>query len=285
MRLFRRQRRSWNAGPSPVAADRSDKPDMAARRAFLADHIMLQTHVPKTGGSTLSHGLAGIVGAANSVDLRLNRSVSLAEISPSDLDHLNLISGHVPFGSFGRLGRTPLYFAAVREPVARAVSGYRFLMQNKGHGQHHLVAGRDFETAWAAQEDDGGEAFYNIQSHYIGGAARGDGVVPDQLWTRVEHDYFLIIPQTEMTRTIHSLRAAFGAPWMRIADMNKSKGNETEVSPPMRDRILAANALDAELFARVTTGFEERLAKACEYIASRCLLPLKGAWNENEDRT
>lgn len=287
MRFFRRPSPSWTArdnnSASPVAGERADLPYLAGRRAFLSDHVLLHTHIPKTGGSTLAQGLSSIVGAVHAMDLRLNRHVPVREMTQDDLDELHLLSGHFAFGDHPDFGRTPLYIAAVREPVARAVSDYRFLSSRSDHGSHHLVAGKDFETAWAAQAVALGAAFHNLQSHYLAGAQRGRGVDPAGLWQRIEEDYFLVIPQTELTRTIQALRSAFGVPWARIADHNRSRGHEPEVTPDMRRRILDANPLDARLFDRVTADFDRRLDRACDYIASRCLLPLKDAQYETED--
>ena len=243
----------------------------------MADHVLLHTHIPKTGGSTLSQGLSAIVGAVHAMDLRLNRHIPLAGMSRADLDGLHLLSGHFSYGDHPDFGRTPLYIAAVREPVARAVSDYRFLSTHKDHGQHHLVTGRDFEEAWNNQAAVLGPAFHDLQSHYLAGAHRGRGVDPDGLWQRVEEDYFLVIPQTELTRAIQSLRSAFGVPWARVADHNRSRGHETEVTPAMKRRVLDANPLDTRLFERVSADFDRRLDRACDYIASRCLLPLKDA--------
>lgn len=276
IRLFRRRRpKPWPSGPSPVAADRRDKPNLAGRRAFLAEHVFLHTHIPKTAGSTLSHGLASIVGAVNTVDLRLNRRVGLDEMSAEDLARLNLVSGHFAYGVHTRFERRPLYVAAVREPVERAVSGYRFLQTPPDHPDHPHVKDRDFETAWEALREALGRAAENTQARMLTDAGTRRDVPEDALWAQIDHAYFLIIPQPEMTRAIQRLRAAFGVPWTRVTPHNISRGYEVELSTDMRTRILAANRVDTELFARISEDFDDRLQRACDYIASHCLLPLE----------
>lgn len=268
--------RSVPVRPSPVAAGRGDKPDLAGRRAFLAEHVLIHTHVPKTGGSALSHGVMSIMGAVHSMDLRLNRRVSKQEMGPEDLADLHFLAGHFPYGGHPDFGRVPLYLAAVREPVARAVSYYRFLQTHTDHQDHEIVVGKDFETAWHGLAEARGPSFHEAQARVLT-SSRKDTPDPELLWERLAHGYFLVIPQPEVTRAIHSLRSAFGVPWTRVPPMNKSRGHEVEVTDDMRQRILGANPLDAELFDRATAQFEDQLAAACEYVASRCLMPLKGA--------
>ncbi len=268
-------RRQWRAQPSPVARDRFDKPDLAGRRAFLAEHIVLHTHIPKTGGSALSHGLAAIFGAVHSMDLRLKRRVDIEDMTEADLTDLHFLSGHFPFGMHARFDRTPLYFAAVREPVARAISAYRFLQTHPDHNDHKFVAGKDFETAWHALADNGGAGFFNAQARMLTGTRPGRNPDPDRLWKAVDEEYCLVIPQPEITHCVQRLRLAFGVPWTQISEMNVSRGHETEISPEMRAKILETNQIDAALYEHVQRGFENRRKNACDYIASRCLLPLK----------
>lgn len=278
-RIFGRARppRPWPVRPSPVAIDRSDKPDLAGRRRFLAEHILLHTHVPKTAGSALSHGIMSIVGAVHANDLRLNRRVGVEEMNKADLDDMHFLSGHFAYGQNPDFGRMPLYLAAVREPVARAVSYYRFLLEHPDHQSHPLAKGRDFETAWEALAADKGPAFHNAQARVLTATTGRRDPDPAYLWDQLAQAYFLVIPQPGMTQAIHQLRSAFGVPWTRVTPMNVSRGYETDVAPTLRARILAANALDAELYERAAAQFDDRLKAACEYIASRCLMPLKGA--------
>lgn len=273
-KLFRKKPAPWPVRTSKIAEGRADKPDLAGRRAFMAEHILLQTHIPKTGGSTLSHGLMNIVGAVHTMDLRLNRRVGIDEMSQADLDDLHFLTGHFRFGMHERFKRKPLYIAAVRDPVARAVSNYRFLLTHPDHHQHPVVVDRNFEDAWHALAEDQGPSFFNLQARMLtgtGGKHRPDAAA---LWEQVEDVYFLVIPQPELNKAIQHLRSAYGVPWTRVMQMNVSQGNEVEVSPAMADHIRETNALDVELYERVSAEFPQKLLRACEYIAERCLLPL-----------
>ena len=268
-------RRAWREAPSsppPGANPQSNTPpDLANRRRFLERHILIHTHVPKTAGSTLSHALAGIVGGANAIDLRLRRAVRLRELSTEDRAGLRCISGHFVYGLHTRFDQIPLYMAAIREPVSRAISDFRFNLRNPNHRDHARLQGTSFEEAWDLVTGKAAHARYNEQSRILCGLASEVQPTREMLLQRLENDYFLIIPQQHMGMAIRDLRAAFGLPWTKIPLMNPAQGPEVEITAAMRDKVRAANQLDIELCDRVEAAFPARLARACAYIAENCL--------------
>lgn len=267
--------RDWRltrAEPPPGAHPQSNvPPDPAARRRFLARHILIHTHVPKTAGSTLSHALAGIVGGANALDMRLRRALRLRDLTAEDRAELRCISGHFVYGLHTRFSQVPLYLAAVREPVSRAISDFRFNLRNPNHADHAMLQDKSFEEAWDLVTGKAAHARFNEQSRILCGLAPEVQPEPDMIWHRLDHDYFLIIPQARMGDAIRDLRAAFGLPWTRIPMMNAAQGPEVEISPAMEDKVRAANQLDILLCNRVEAEFPEKLARACTYIAEHCL--------------
>ncbi len=251
-------------------------PDLAARRRFLDDHILIHTHVPKTAGATLAAGLSAIVGGVRTMDLRLRRSIPLDRLTDADLAELSLVTGHFPYGLHARFARTPLYFAAVREPSDRAVSSYRFLASHADHPGHDEAAACDFETWESRRRERQG----NEQSRMLLGARPGapTSALPDpaEVIAHVDEAYLLVIPQPEMTRALQALRAAFGVAWTRIARTNVSHGYDVELDAVTREAIRGANVTDATLYAHVVETFDARLESACELVASRCQRPLDG---------
>jgi hypothetical protein len=239
-------------------------PDLAGRRRFLDEHVLIHTHVPKTAGATLAAGLSAIVGGVRTMDLRLRRSIPLDRLTDEDLAEMSLVTGHFPYGLHARFARTPLYFAAVREPADRAISSYRFLASHADQPGHDEAAACDFET-WESRHR---ERQGNEQSRILFGARPE---APAEVIAHVDAAYFLVIPQPEMTRAIQELRAAFGVAWARIARTNVSLGHDVELDTVTREAIRRANATDAALYAHVVETFDARLARACELIASRCL--------------
>ena len=272
------RKRVWNLRPpepSQVAEGRSERPDLAGRRKFLREHILIHTHIPKTGGSTIAAGLSAIVGGTHALDVRLKRSVPFGDMDQADLDDIHLISGHFDFGLHEEFNRQPLYIAGVREPVARAVSGYRYLTDREGQVDHKHVAGRNFDEAWHALDAHYGVKRHNGQAKMLMGGDPAEAVEPDDLWRQIDGTYFLLIPQPRINHALQHLRAAFGVAWTRIVPHNISRAPKVEVSDAMRRKILDVNLLDAELFDRAERDFDASLKRACDYIASHCLLPLK----------
>jgi hypothetical protein len=273
--------RWWPRRARPSAADAAGAapepcPDLGARRRFLDEHVLLQTHVPKTAGATLAAGLSAIVGGVRTMDLRLRRSIPLDQLTDADLAELSFVTGHFPYGlhaRFQHLGRAPLYFAAVREPADRAVSSYRFLASHADHPGHDEAAACDFGT-WEQRRRD---RLPNEQSRMLLGVQPGTMLDPAEVIAHVDGAYFLVIPQPEMTRAIQALRAAFGVAWTRVARTNVSHGHDVELDHVTRDAIGRENAADAALYAHVVETFDARLARACDLIASRCLRQPDGA--------
>lgn len=274
-RLFNRRTAPPAPTGAPARADRAPTPDLARRRQFLEDHVLIHTHIPKTAGATLAAGLAAIVGGVSTMDLRLKRSIPLDHLSAADLDGLSLVTGHFPYGVHARFpGRQPLYFAAVRDPVERAISNYRFLASHTGHPGHDEAATYDFET-WESLDR---QRHPNEQARLLMGAGSGRLLDEREAIAHVDRAYFLVIPQPEMTRTIKALRAAFGVAWARVASTNVSVGNEIVPDMPTRQAIGAANATDAALYEHVCETFDDKIKRACDYIGTHCLekLPDRG---------
>ncbi len=272
--------RWWPRRPDPVAetgdraGDRAGDlcPDLAGRRRFLDGHLLIHTHVPKTAGATLAAGLSAIVGGVRTMDLRLRRSIPLDRLTDADLAELSLITGHFAYGlhdRFAPLGRTPLYFAAMREPADRAVSSYRFLASHPDEPGHDEVASQSFES-WETRHR---ERRPNEQSRMLFGAPTDGRGLPGaaDLIAHVDATYLLVIPQPEMTRALQALRAAFGVAWARIARTNVSHGHEVELDQITREAIRGVNSTDVALYEHLVETFDERLARACDRIAAQCL--------------
>ena len=258
-------------GASEASGELSERADHSARRAFLAEHLFVHTHLPKTGGSAFSHAMAALFGGLHSLDTRLTRSQTVRALAPDDVTDLHFLSGHFVYGTEIPDRRTRLYLAVVREPVGRAVSGYRYMATTPEEPEHALVTGKSFEEAWHALDRDDAWQRRDLQSLMLLGSRDLARVDWDALKARVDDDYFLVIPQDRLAEAVRRLRNAFGVPWAPVARANVSKGAPVEVTEAMRRMILDANPSDARLYSYVAETFDKRLLGACRYIARRCL--------------
>jgi len=296
-RKIRGQLRNWLVDRDPLIGYRraarksmleqglSERADHSARRHFLAEHIFIHTHLPKTGGSALADGLMSIFGGVHCLDVRMRRSHHWRALSTAEKKDIHLVSGHFTFGVHRRAERIPLYLAAVREPVSRAISGYRYMLATPEASEHEHIKGMDFETAWDIMDERDDWQRRNLQARMLMGDREHEDFTWGDLASRIDTDYFLVIPQPEIGTVLRKLRAAFGVPGVKAQKINVSPGDSVTASAEMRQRIIDANPLDAKLYDHISTSFDARLDKAIHYIASRCLQRLEDAAKNGEATT
>ncbi|MEM7189747.1 MAG: hypothetical protein AAF439_09055 [Pseudomonadota bacterium] len=274
--------RRWarrDARPSPEVHGFYEWPDIAGRERFLNEHILVHTHISKSGGTALAEVLIDIVGSARSLDVRRARAVPIRRIGPEDLTHLSLISGH--FGADLMAdqdwGRRKLFIAAVRDPADRAVSIYRFLAGKPALPAHNLVAGREFEEVWQDREQmvglngmDG-----DLQSRQVTGTARGEELDRARVEHQLSEGYLLIVPNPQIDAAQTKLRAAFGVFAKKRQRLNVSRFQEIAIPDTLRQEIRAANPTDTWLYENAVAQFDEKLEQACAFIANHCLQKLE----------
>lgn len=263
--------RRRTARVSPVGEAYSERADHAARSAFLREHLFIQTHVPKTGGTALFHNLAAMFGAMHSLDVRLSRSPAFNDLKVADMDEIHLISGHFDFGVHVNFDRVPLYLAAVRDPVDRAVSNYRYMQTAKSQQEHKTCRDLPFEEAWHEMDRRFDSQRRDRQSHMLWGNSDITIADWDKLVARIEDDYLLVMPQDRLTKAVARLREAFGLYKAPVQDMNVSRAPAFSPSDEIARTIREANPMDARLYEYVVSTFAERLDRACTFIASHCL--------------
>lgn len=256
---------------SAIDPSLSERADHQARAAFLRKHLVIQTHIPKTGGTALYQNLAAIFGAMHSLDVRISRAVPVNDMTAKDWEDIHFVSGHFNYGMHRRINRLPLYIAAVREPVDRAVSVYRYMQRAKSQREHEVCANNSFEDAWAEMDRSFPSQRRDRQAHMLlGQLDEGKDNWPD-LVARIDNDYLLVMPQHRIDEAIAALREAFGLPKAPAQYANVSKAAQVTPSPEISHTIREANPLDARLYEHVAARFEDRLQSACLFIAERCL--------------
>lgn len=141
----------------------------------VSGRVIIFTHVPKTGGTTLDH-ILGAAAAATGKQKRRLRMRSTASgprhsrdqhlldfetVPPEELAGADYLTGHFQFGIHRRIQRPFLYVTLLRDPVARLLSNIRF-------GIDHGKWSRDtpIESIFTA-----GRLIDNIQTRQLAGIA------------------------------------------------------------------------------------------------------------------
>ena len=81
-------------------------------------------HLPKTGGQTIHHAIAGIVGAENVSPIRLNAQT---EGGPTFPPGFRFHSGHLDWVDLDTVPGGPFVFSVLRDPMERLGSFYFFM--------------------------------------------------------------------------------------------------------------------------------------------------------------
>src|SRR5688500_14297279 len=110
-----------------------------------ADPTVIFVHIPKAGGTTLNRILQRQFPPQSVYRLGVRGPAMerLAAMPPADRARLRLFTGHVGYGLHALLPQAATYVTMLRDPVARVVSGYRYVQRTPEHAHHQaVVAGR-----------------------------------------------------------------------------------------------------------------------------------------------
>lgn len=224
--------------------------------------IVVFTHVPKTGGTTLDHIIGGAAAATRRQWRRLRmkstskgprqernqRLLDFEGIPQDELEGADYLTGHFQFGIHRRLQRSCLYVTLVRDPAKRLLSNLRFGMD---HGKWRRDTSIDsiFE---------GGRLISNIQTRQLAGIADAQAPITAQtLVTALDNlrRYYAIVGVTErFDETLRALITLFGWPDVAYADWQVSH-SQTDADLEDMARTAAARHFqyDMELFAYATS--------------------------------
>lgn len=241
-------------------------------------------HVPKTGGQTVKNPLIRNFPRSERIhldilDRRLDEAMN--SIPLERRSHARLVWGHIPYGVHHYLPQRCEYFTILREPIARVVSVYKYILRTRDHVLHDRVAtvGIPFEEYLESGMDKGQTE--NSQTRQLSG--RQFGLLDRTALLEAKHNLeaSLVVGLTErFEETFVLLRRALG--------LRMPYYITTNVSPPydVSDRAVELarerNELDFELYRFACDLFAAQLSRqdrsfGLEVSAYRALRPLSRA--------
>jgi hypothetical protein len=272
-------------------------------------NVLVFVHIPKTAGSAICDALFEQLGAdrclvtndgkvgkihesrlrkfawgarkslryvaqrLRGVDPLLPRGVARA-----DLARLRLLEGHYALGDELKVGREPIYLAAVRDPVDRFLSDYYYRFDQRASWP---AGKRERHAFWTYDVDRYVDHVYarrawneiNLQCRYLGGednfaAAR----------RAVDERVFLAAPSSRLNEFLQLLRP--------VLDLSSSQAPRSNVgtarrgkAPPLAETLAKIREMVAEdqlLFDYVSRAFDDL------FRAATSDLPLPGGAKTNE---
>jgi hypothetical protein len=215
--------------------------------------VIVFVHVPKTGGMTLhsilSRQLRGIF--AESMD---EAKSALNSLDGAELDQLELVAGHVPYGVHEFLRRPVEYVTMLREPVQRVVSHYWFVRNDPDHYLYQAIIEEDLSLreyaergcGLSAEIENGQVWMFSDRARRLECADR-ESLEDAKLILR---DRFSFVGTTErFDESLVVMHHMLGLRTPVYVRLNTASAPRTPLDAETRAAIEARNLLDRELYA------------------------------------
>lgn len=234
-------------------------------------------HIGKTGGYTMRRILARNFPAPLVLQLRnpspeVNGFLSdgpiraFGELPEEDRGRPRLIMSHMIFGIHEFVPRPSTYITLLRNPLARAISGYKHVLRAPNHRLHEMVIANrmsldDYVRSGAALEMDNSQAraiTRDVSTPY--GQCSRDMV--EKAKRTIDERFTLAGLAERFDETLVVLHGAFGWKNLHYVRANVAKAKQNGASIPAKTRALIEeqNWVDAELHEFAAKKLEESIA-------------------------
>lgn len=246
-----------------------------------ANHpLLIHLHIPKNAGTTFSRLIKlrlatyppahwfhhsttlGCYTVRGPVDARFD---AIDRLSVANKQRVRFFESHAAFGVHERLPKPSAYFTLLRDPVARTLSMYDFMLQDNKRPQkmtlEHFCSDKWFWPMFAID---------NAQVRYLAGkqgelpATPFGQVTREMLETakqRLSEHFLLVGTLEQFDESVVLLRRALAWKPLYYARSNITK-NRTEraaIPDPTMDRIREINELDLELLEFARALMQQRI--------------------------
>ncbi|MDX1416559.1 MAG: sulfotransferase family 2 domain-containing protein [Candidatus Promineifilaceae bacterium] len=237
-------------------------------------------HIPKTAGTTLHRIIESQYKPEELFTFGSDAHAAVEDFKRRDLQErskIRLLRGHMAFGLHAYLPSTNQYFTILREPFARIVSYYNFILRTPDHYLYEIVDANNMSLSDLLQSrlplmmNDGQ---VRLLSGVWGNAPFGE-VSDDMLETAIRNldEYFIVVGLTEkFDQTLCLLQTALG--WssdILYKRHNVSRKGLTKDQLPEAATALVRkyNQQDIQLYAHAKRIFAQRIKQ------QGALFPLK----------
>jgi hypothetical protein len=232
-------------------------------KAIPNEQCLVFLHVPKTGGQTVRSALIWNFPESerihlDTLDKRLDEAMN--NIPLERRSHARLVWGHIPYGVHLYMPQRCEYFTILREPIARVVSVYKYILRARDHVLHDRVAteGIPLEEYLESGMDEGQTE--NSQTRQLSG--RQFGVLDRAALVEAKHNLeaSLVVGLTErFEETFVLLRRTLGLRMPFYITRNVSP--PYEVSDRAVELARERNELDFELYRFARELFAAQLSR------------------------
>lgn len=255
--------------------------------------LLIHLHIPKNAGTTLSRliklrlaawppsawlhhsAILGHYTVRGPVQARFDK---IASLSDADKQRMRFFESHAAFGVHEALPQPSTYFTLLRDPVARTLSMYDFMLQDNKRPMkmtlEHFVSDKWFWPMFAVD---------NAQVRYLAGER---GELPDVPFGEVTRamldtakqrltEHFILAGTIErFDESVVLLRRALG--WKPLyyarSNVTRQRTPRESISDSTMDRIHDINQLDLELVDFARNLMDERIAQAGESFQTELAL-------------
>jgi len=254
-----------------------------------APDLLINFHIPKTGGTTLNILLRANFPGGAYFDAKTGETASALwthsadaieaayrALSPEAQRKVRCVSGaHLPMGVHTRFGRPAKYITILRDPIDRVVSTYYYIQTGNPVPElkRHLGTIEDYLESHI---DPGAE---NSQVRILCGAPEldtgygSDGLPApfaaveqrhlDMAKRNIEDLFLTAAPLAQFSLLVLMLRRIYGWEWRRTVferiNVTKGRAKLDQIAPATLRRIEELNRFDIELYRWVEARFRAQI--------------------------